>query len=130
VSVDPLPLESREIPTAHGVKTAAMSLLSVWQLDSITLTQQIALHISIILIWVYNYNESSGTTPDGLALMTTRTLEEEEPDLGKFLELLEREIAAHPKHIRPLGSQRAARIELLVRGVPVDLEDPLPFDEK
>lgn len=62
--------------------------------------------------------------------MTTRTLEEDEPDLGKFLELLEHEIAAHPKHIRPLGSRRAARIELLVRGVPVDLEDPLPVDEK
>lgn len=86
--------------------------------------------IPIILLWVYYYNVSSRSAPDGAALMTTRTLEAEDPDLGKFLELLERDMAAHPEHIREIGTQRVARIGLLVHGVPVDLEDPLLVDEK
>jgi antitoxin PrlF len=63
--------------------------------------------------------------------MTRATpVEEDDPVLGKFLEFLERDIAAHPEHVRAVGTELAARIRALVRDAPVDLEAPLPADDK
>ena len=69
--------------------------------------------------------------PDGAVLMTRATpVEEDDPALGKFLDFLERDIAAHPEHVRAVGTKLAARIRSLVRGVHVDLDAQLPADDK
>lgn len=69
--------------------------------------------------------------PDGAVLMTrAESAQEDDPALGKFLNFLERDIADHPERVRAVGTKLAARIRSLVRGVDVDLDAPLPAEDK
>jgi antitoxin PrlF len=69
--------------------------------------------------------------PDGAVLMTRPTpTEDDDPALGKLLDFLERDIGEHPERVRALGTKLAARVRSLVRGVHVDLDAPLPAEDK
>lgn len=69
--------------------------------------------------------------PDGAVLMTRATpTEDDDPALGKFLDFLERDIGRHPERVHVLGTQLAARVRSLVRGVHVDLDASLPAEDK
>jgi antitoxin PrlF len=69
--------------------------------------------------------------PDGAVLMTRATpTAQDDPALGKFLDFLERDIGEHPERVRALGTKLAARVRSLVRGVHVDLDAPLPAEDK
>ena len=58
--------------------------------------------------------------PDGL---------EADPVLGRFLALLETDMAAHPDHLHPVGAEFVERLTAMVDGVTVDLDEPLADDE-
>lgn len=69
--------------------------------------------------------------PDGAVLMTrAEPTEKDDPALGKFLILLEQDIANHPERVRAVGTKLATRIRSLVRGVDVDLDAPLAAEDK
>jgi antitoxin PrlF len=69
--------------------------------------------------------------PDGAVLMTrAMPTEADDPVLGKFLDFLARDIAAHPGHVQAVGAKLATRIRSLVRGVKVDLDAPLSADDE
>lgn len=69
--------------------------------------------------------------PDGAVLMTRATpTAQDDPALGKFLDFLERDIGEHPERVRALGTKLAARVRSLVRDVHVDLDAPLPAEDK
>jgi antitoxin PrlF len=45
------------------------------------------------------------------------------------LALLEKDIASHPERLKPIGADLVQRLQDLVGGVEVDLDEPLPNDE-
>ena len=53
---------------------------------------------------------------------------EDDPVLGAYLAFLERDMAAHPEHIRPLSSDLLARARALVGDIRVDLDEDLGDD--
>ncbi|MEC9463460.1 MAG: type II toxin-antitoxin system PrlF family antitoxin [Pseudomonadota bacterium] len=56
--------------------------------------------------------------------------DEPDPALIAFLDLLERDLAAHPERLKPLDPAVLARVNALVSDVDVDLDAPLlPDDE-
>ncbi len=55
--------------------------------------------------------------------------QEEDPALGRFLTLLEADMAFHPEHLHPVGAGFVERVSALVDGVAVDLDQPLADDE-
>ena len=50
---------------------------------------------------------------------------EEDPALRPFLDLLEKDMARHPKRIAPIPAKLLARSRELTKGVKVDLNGPL-----
>ncbi len=68
--------------------------------------------------------------PDGAVLMTRVALGEEDPVLGEFLHFVARDMAAHPRNVRSLGSKLRSRIDALVGRVKVDLDEPLDPDDE
>lgn len=50
----------------------------------------------------------------------------EDPALAPFLGLLARDMAAHPERLTAIEPALAQRIQVLVNGVEVDLDAPLP----
>ena len=54
---------------------------------------------------------------------------EEDPALAPFLALLERDIASHPERLQPIGTDLVRRLQDLVGGIEVDLDEVLPDDE-
>jgi antitoxin PrlF len=54
----------------------------------------------------------------------------EDPVLGRFLDLLARDIASQPSRMRAVDSALVARLRNLVKGVDVDLDAPLAVDDE
>lgn len=52
-----------------------------------------------------------------------------DPVLGQFLAFLEADMTAHPERLRPVGADLVERINALVAGVDINLNEPLPDDE-
>jgi len=66
---------------------------------------------------------------DGSVILQ-RADQTDDPVLGSFLDLLARDIAKHPRHVRAIDAGLAKRMRALVKGVKVDLETALdPADE-
>jgi antitoxin PrlF len=55
--------------------------------------------------------------------------ENRDPMIGKFLEFLARDMANEPERIRAVPRTLVSRAKALVKGVEVDLGEPLPDDE-
>lgn len=53
----------------------------------------------------------------------------EDPALAPFLALLERDIAAHPERLQPIGADLVRRLQDLVAAIEVDLDEALPDDD-
>lgn len=51
--------------------------------------------------------------------------DEEDPALAPFLQLLERDIAAHPERLRPMPEDLYRRMIAVTEGVEVDLDEPI-----
>jgi len=49
----------------------------------------------------------------------------EDPALEPFLKLLEKDMARHPRRIKPLPAKLLARAQALIKGVELDLNGPL-----
>jgi len=62
---------------------------------------------------------SRGTLADG-----------DDPVLGRFLEFLARDMADHPERVSALDAGLVARIESLVGGVEIDLDEALSEDDE
>ena len=54
---------------------------------------------------------------------------EEDPALAPFLALLEQDIASHPARLQSIDTDLVQRLQDLVGGIEVDLEEALPEDE-
>jgi antitoxin PrlF len=52
-----------------------------------------------------------------------------DPALGPFLDLLERDLIAHPEQLTPLSADVLARLDVLVGDIDVDLDAPLSPDD-
>ena len=68
--------------------------------------------------------------PDGEVLLTRAPESEEDQVLGKFLGFLASDIEANPEHLQGVDAGFVARVQSLVRGVDVDLDDPLSADDE
>ncbi len=53
------------------------------------------------------------------------TEQADDPALAPFLKLLETDMAAHPRRIKPFPIKALARARALTKGIDVDLEGPL-----
>ena len=62
---------------------------------------------------------------DAVVLRRRPTDDAEDPALFGFLDLLERDIAAHPERLRPVPEKLVERARDLVRGAEVDLDAPI-----
>ena len=70
-------------------------------------------------------------TPDGQVLITrAEPPAKDDPALEPFLEFLARDLAAHPERLRAVDAARRERLEALVAGVEIDLEEPLDPDDE
>ncbi|TLX21363.1 type II toxin-antitoxin system PrlF family antitoxin [Thermomonas fusca] len=54
----------------------------------------------------------------------------EDPALSPFLDLLARDISAHPKRLATPGAALVQHLQSLVAGIDVDLDAPLPADDE
>lgn len=70
---------------------------------------------------------------EGDRAVIRRALDEhdDDPVLGAFLDLLERELIAHPERIQPASAEWVAWLRELTEGIPVDLDEeiegPIPL---
>lgn len=70
------------------------------------------------------------TDPNGRVYIEAVRDDEEDPAIGPFLDLLEADIMARPDRLLDFDSDLRDRIEALVEGIEVDLDEPLfPEDE-
>lgn len=68
---------------------------------------------------------------DGTVVLTRRAeADEADPVLGRFLDFLARDMAAHPERLRGIDRDFVARIQLLVKDVEVDRDAPLSPDDE
>ncbi len=65
-----------------------------------------------------------------VVLTRAEVTEGDDPVLGKFLEFLARDIASHPERIQAVDRGLVKRIQSLVGGVKVDLEEALSADDE
>ncbi len=65
-----------------------------------------------------------------VVLTRAEVTEGDDPVLGKFLEFLARDIASHPERIQAVDRGFVKRIQSLVGGVKVDLEEALSADDE
>lgn len=56
--------------------------------------------------------------------------DEADPALGAFLDLLERDLIAHPERLKPLSPNVLTRLDTLVGDIDVDLDAPLSPDDE
>ncbi len=67
---------------------------------------------------------------DGTVVIAKADSKEEDPALGAFLALLERDLTQRPEAIRPVSRDLYERAVALVDGVEVDLDEALSSDEE
>lgn len=48
--------------------------------------------------------------------------------VGKFLSLLERDIANHPEKLQPINAELIKQLESLVEGIDIDIDARVPED--
>jgi antitoxin PrlF len=71
------------------------------------------------------------TIRDGEVVLTRAEVNEgDDPVLGKFLEFLARDIASHPERLQAVDRGLVKRIQSLVGGVKVDLDEALSADNE
>lgn len=51
--------------------------------------------------------------------------DEQDPALGAFLDLLERDIMEHPERVQPISRELAERMRRLTAGIEVDLDEKI-----
>jgi antitoxin PrlF len=69
--------------------------------------------------------------PDGEVVLSRAASDGgDDPALRPFLDLLARDLAAHPERLAAVDADFARRIHALVAGVAVDLDAPLPPDDE
>ena len=67
---------------------------------------------------------------DGTVTISRRETLEEDPILGKFLDLLAEDIEQNPQHIQPIKSATLERVQSLVEEVEIDLDAPLSDEDE
>ena len=71
------------------------------------------------------------TIRDGEVVLTRAEVTEgDDPVLGQFLGFLARDIASHPERLQAIDSGFVKRIQSLVGGVKVDLDEALSVDDE
>jgi len=65
---------------------------------------------------------------DGRVTIEASADQHEDPVLGSFLSFLARDMEKNPSRITPLPSTLRSRIEALIKGMTVDLEEPIEGD--
>jgi antitoxin PrlF len=71
------------------------------------------------------------TIRDGEVVLTRAEVTEgDDPVLGQFLGFLTRDIASHPERLQAIDSGFVKRIQSLVGGVKVDLDEALSVDDE
>ena len=71
------------------------------------------------------------TIRDGEVVLTRAGVTEgDDPVLGQFLGFLARDIASHPERLQAIDSGFVKRIQSLVGGVKVDLDEALSVDDE
>ena len=69
--------------------------------------------------------------PDGGVMLARATSEtEDDPVLGKFLDFMARDMAAHPEQLKSIDASLRKRIKALVKNVEVDLGAPLVAEDE
>jgi antitoxin PrlF len=69
--------------------------------------------------------------PDGEVVLTRATAGDgEDPALAPFLGFLARDLVEHPDRLQAMDAGLAQRIQALVGGVEVDLDEPLLADDE
>lgn len=65
-------------------------------------------------------------------VVMTRALEEteEDPVIGRFLDFVARDLSNHPERLRQLDAGFLHRVQALVHGVEVDLDQSLSADDE
>ncbi len=68
--------------------------------------------------------------PDGTVVITNRDVSDDgDPVLGQFLAFLARNIAERPQIVAAVNTDLVRRVEDLIGGIDVDLDQALPDDE-
>ena len=65
---------------------------------------------------------------DGTVVLTRGGADEDDPVLGRFLQFLANDMALRPGHVRALDRKLSRRIRSLVKGVKINLDEPLGPD--
>jgi antitoxin PrlF len=68
--------------------------------------------------------------PSGEVVLTKAVAENEDPVLGRFLDYLAKDIAQHPDRLQVVDAGLVKRIQSLVDGVELDLNEPLSDDDE
>lgn len=69
--------------------------------------------------------------PDGAVLLTSgQNSDDDDPILSQFLIFLAKDMAEHPTHMQTVSSELLHRIQSLVGGIDIDLNEPLATDEE
>lgn len=71
------------------------------------------------------------TIRDGEVVLTrAESIEGDDPVLGQFLGFLARDIASHPERLQAIDTGLVKRIQSLVGGIKVDLDEALSVDDE
>lgn len=68
--------------------------------------------------------------PGGEVILTRAEATEDDPVVGQFMEFLARDIATNPQRLKGVDAQLVARLDALVGGVDIDLDQPLSADDE
>ncbi|QXH47779.1 type II toxin-antitoxin system PrlF family antitoxin [Pseudomonas xanthosomatis] len=68
--------------------------------------------------------------PGGEVILTRAEATEDDPVVGQFMEFLARDIATNPQRLKVVDAQLVARLDALVGGVDIDLDQPLSADDE
>lgn len=69
--------------------------------------------------------------PDGKVVLTrAEIIQDDDPVLGQFLGFLARDIASHPERLQAVDKDLVKRIQSLVSGVKIDLDEALSADDE
>ena len=63
--------------------------------------------------------------PDGSVVISRAEGQESDPVLGEFLSFLARDMQAYPERLEPLSASMSESVDVLVKGVEIDLDAPL-----
>lgn len=67
---------------------------------------------------------------NGDVLISRAEMQESDPILGEFLNLLTNDLSNNPNHLTVLGSNLASRVSDLVSGVEIDLDSTLSDEDE